>query len=97
MLPGDLVLGVAGNGLSGGQAQRVAIARAYYRALAAKCPVIILDEPTSALDTEAERRVISGARAFADEGKTVILVSHRRAVIEAADAILDMTAVGTAA
>jgi ATP-binding cassette subfamily C protein CydD len=97
MLPGDLVLGVAGNGLSGGQAQRVAIARAYYRALAAKCPVIILDEPTSALDTEAERRVISGARAFADEGKTVILVSHRRAVIDAADAILDMNPVGTAA
>lgn len=90
-LDADLVLGVAGRGLSGGQAQRVAIARAYYRAIACKTPVIILDEPTSALDAGTEQRVIAGARQFASEGKTVIIVSHRRAVIAAADAVLELT------
>jgi ATP-binding cassette subfamily C protein CydD len=86
-----LVLGVAGNGLSGGQSQRVAIARAYYRALVDNTPVIILDEPTSALDAATEHSVIAGARKFAAEGKTVIIVSHRRAVIAAADAVLELT------
>ncbi|MBK5239509.1 MAG: ATP-binding cassette domain-containing protein, partial [Actinomycetales bacterium] len=85
-----IVLGVAGSGLSGGQAQRVAIARAYYRAIVCKTPIIILDEPTSALDAATEERVIAGARQFADEGKTVIIVSHRRSVIVAADAILKL-------
>ncbi len=84
------MLTVAGRGLSGGQAQRVAIARAYYRALTCNSPVIILDEPTSALDAATEQRVIAGARELADEGKTVIVVSHRRAVIAAADSILGM-------
>jgi ATP-binding cassette subfamily C protein CydD len=96
-LAGDLVLGVAGRGLSGGQAQRVAIARAYYRALKNNIPVIILDEPTSALDAKTEQRVIAGARQFAEEGKTVILVSHRRAVIAAADATLELLPVVAAA
>ncbi|GAB2817069.1 hypothetical protein GCM10027022_04000 [Alpinimonas psychrophila] len=87
----ELLLGVGGSGLSGGQAQRVAIARAYYRAIVCKTPVIILDEPTSALDAVTEDLVISGARHFVDEGRTVIIVSHRRSVIAAADVILDLT------
>jgi ATP-binding cassette subfamily C protein CydD len=86
----QLLLGVAGAGLSGGQAQRVAIARAYYRALIRKTPVIVLDEPTSALDAQTEQRVIAGARELADEGRTVLIVSHRRAVVAAADQILEL-------
>lgn len=87
----ELLLGVGGTGVSGGQAQRVAIARAYYRAIVCKTPVIILDEPTSALDAATEDLVILGARHFVNEGKTVIIVSHRRSVIAAADVILELS------
>ena len=84
------VLGVAGAGISGGQAQRVALARAYFRALTQNTPILAVDEPTSALDAETEQRVIHGMRTWADRGNTVIVVSHRPAVIAAADAICQL-------
>lgn len=79
-------LGVQGAGLSGGQAQRVAVARAFYRHLRGQTPVIALDEPSSALDPETEGRLWSGIRRLADEGATVLLISHR----ESARAIADL-------
>lgn len=87
-VPRSTVLGPAGDGLSGGQAQRAALARAHYRAQQRDCRVVLLDEPTSALDAESERRVIAGLRALADEGRLVVVVTHRRAVVAAADAHL---------
>ncbi len=87
-VPRATVLGAAGEGLSGGQAQRLALARAHYRAQRRDCRVVLLDEPTSALDAESERHVIAGFRALADEGRLVIVVTHRRAVMAAADAQL---------
>lgn len=81
-------LGAAGEGLSGGQAQRVALARAHYRALERQCRVVLLDEPTSALDSETEARVMQGVRALVDDGRLVIIVTHRRTVMAAADAVL---------
>ncbi|WP_105033855.1 thiol reductant ABC exporter subunit CydD [Cryobacterium aureum] len=84
------VLGVNGDGLSGGQAQRVAAARAIYRAIATDCHVLILDEPSSALDSEAEAGLLAGLRHLADQGRVVIVVSHRPAVIAAADHVLDL-------
>lgn len=82
----DLVLGVGGQGLSGGQSQRVSVARAVHRALALDCPLVLLDEPSSALDAEAEARLAVGIRALADEGRAVIVVSHRGALVRSADA-----------
>lgn len=79
-------LGVQGAGLSGGQAQRVAVARAFYRHLRGQTPVIALDEPSSALDPETEGRLWCGIRRLADEGATVLLISHR----ESARAIADL-------
>jgi ATP-binding cassette subfamily C protein CydD len=79
-----------GGGLSGGQAQRVAVARAVYRARREQCQVVVFDEPTSALDEGTEADVIRGLRALADEGRVVLVVSHRRPVIEAADAVVAM-------
>ncbi|SEN45483.1 ATP-binding cassette, subfamily C, CydD [Cryobacterium luteum] len=79
------VLGVNGDGLSGGQAQRVAAARAIYRALANDCHVLILDEPSSALDAAAEAGLLAGLRRLADQGRVVIVVSHRSAVAAEAD------------
>lgn len=58
--------------LSGGQQQRVALARA----LAMKPQVLLLDEPTSALDPELVGEVLDVIKKVAEEGYTMILVSH---------------------
>jgi ATP-binding cassette subfamily C protein CydD len=84
----ELPVGVAGSGLSGGQAQRVAIARALYRTLDRGCAVVLLDEPSSALDHQTEARLLDGLRIVADAGTAVVVVSHREAVIQRADAVL---------
>ena len=58
--------------LSGGQKQRVAIARA----LAMKPEVMLFDEPTSALDPELIGSVLETIRVLADEGMTMVVVTH---------------------
>ena len=58
--------------LSGGQQQRVAIARA----LAMEPEVLLFDEPTSALDPELVNEVLKVMRDLADEGRTMIVVTH---------------------
>jgi polar amino acid transport system ATP-binding protein len=58
--------------LSGGQQQRVAIARA----LAMEPPAMLFDEPTSALDPEMVGEVLTVMRGLADEGMTMICVTH---------------------
>ena len=88
-----LELGVAGSGLSGGQAQRVAIARAFYRRAELRTPVLILDEPSSALDAATEADVIASLRSAAADGAIVIVISHREAVIAAADRVASLEAV----
>ncbi|NQD94663.1 ATP-binding cassette domain-containing protein, partial [Pseudomonas sp. CrR25] len=60
------------NQLSGGQQQRAAIART----LCMEPKVILFDEPTSALDPEMVQEVLSVIRALADEGRTMLLVTH---------------------
>jgi len=58
--------------LSGGQQQRAAIARA----LCMEPRALLLDEPTSALDPELEQEVVRVIKALADEGRTMLLVTH---------------------
>jgi octopine/nopaline transport system ATP-binding protein len=58
--------------LSGGQQQRAAIARA----LAMEPKVMLFDEPTSALDPELVGEVLKVIRSLAEEGRTMILVTH---------------------
>jgi cystine transport system ATP-binding protein/L-cystine transport system ATP-binding protein len=58
--------------LSGGQQQRVAIARA----IAADPKIIYFDEPTSALDPELTGEVLSVMRSLADDGMTMLIVTH---------------------
>ena len=81
-------LGVNGEGLSGGQAQRVSAARAIYRAQVRGCEIVIFDEPSSALDAAAEAQLLRGLRHLADEGRIVIVVSHREAILAAADHVV---------
>jgi arginine/ornithine transport system ATP-binding protein len=58
--------------LSGGEQQRVAIARA----LAMEPKVMLFDEPTSALDPELVGEVLKVMRSVAEEGRTMIVVTH---------------------
>ena len=58
--------------LSGGQKQRVAIARA----LAMKPKVMLFDEPTSALDPEMVSEVLDVMKSLAEEGMTMVIVTH---------------------
>ena len=67
----DRVDAYPGN-LSGGQKQRVAIARA----LAMRPEVLLFDEPTSALDPELIGSVLETIRGLADEGMTMLIVTH---------------------
>jgi polar amino acid transport system ATP-binding protein len=60
------------NQLSGGQQQRVAIARA----LAMEPKLMLFDEPTSALDPELVGEVLDVMRALAEEGMTMVVVTH---------------------
>jgi polar amino acid transport system ATP-binding protein len=73
--------------LSGGQQQRVAIARS----LAMQPKVMLLDEVTSALDPETVREVLDVIKALAEEGMTMLLVTHEMAFArEVASRILFM-------
>ena len=60
------------NQLSGGQKQRIAIVRA----LAMKPKVMLFDEPTSALDPEMVGEVLEVMKELADEGMTMVVVTH---------------------
>ena len=71
--------------LSGGQKQRIAIARS----LAMSPDVILFDEPTSALDPEMVGEVLSVMRELADEGMTMLVVTHEMGFArEVADRVL---------
>lgn len=72
-----------GHNPSGGQWQRLGIGRAHYRG----GEILIVDEPTSALDAKAEQRLFDEFRSLADEGQTVILITHRLGSVRAADLI----------
>ncbi len=71
--------------LSGGQQQRVAIARA----LAMQPKAILFDEPTSALDPELVGEVLTVMRSLAEEGMTMVIVTHEMAFAkEVADRVI---------
>ena len=70
--------------MSGGEQQRVCIARA----LANNPDIILADEPTGNLDEENEKIVFSNLKTLAEQGHTVIAVSHNEGVKEYADEII---------
>lgn len=75
------------NSLSGGQKQRIAIARA----LCMEPDVMLFDEPTSALDPEMVGEVLSVMKSLANEGMTMVIVTHEMGFAkEVGDRILFM-------
>lgn len=82
----ESLCGESGAGLSEGQSQRVAIARA----LLHPGSILLLDEATSALDPATEKALLENLHNLSREGKTIIFVSHREAVINQADKVLNL-------
>lgn len=79
------LLGEDGAGLSAGQRQRLALARAFL----ADRPVLLLDEPTASLDGGTEAGIVDAVRRLA-EGRTVLLVAHRPALLPLADRVVTL-------
>lgn len=74
--------GENGSSLSGGQRQRVSIARALIK----NAPILCLDEPTAALDTKSENYIRDSLLQMI-HGKTVMMVTHRKALLTLMDTI----------
>ena len=75
------------NNLSGGQKQRVAIARA----LCMNPDIMLFDEPTSALDPEMVKGVLEVIKELADQGMTIVIVTHEMGFArETSDRVLFM-------
>ncbi len=72
--------------LSGGEQQRVAVARA----LVKEAPVLLTDEPTGSLDLDSGKQVLGLLRRAADDGHTVVLVTHNSAIALIADRIIEL-------
>ncbi|QTE30794.1 thiol reductant ABC exporter subunit CydD [Pengzhenrongella sicca] len=89
-LPGgwDTRLGQGGVGLSLGQRQRLALTRA----LLGRHPLVVLDEPTAHLDARAEAHVLAAVDALRGQGRTVLVIAHREALIARADDVVHVSA-----
>ena len=77
-------IGESGYVLSGGQRQRVALARALFN----KPRLILLDEPNANLDGEGEVAFLNAVHAMKQDGMTVIIVTHKPAMLAHADKVL---------
>jgi ATP-binding cassette subfamily C exporter for protease/lipase len=82
----DTRVGQAGSFLSGGQRQRIGLARALY----GQPVLVVLDEPNANLDDEGENALLSAVLLLKQQGKTVVLISHRQGVLKVADRLVIM-------
>src|SRR6185503_12362435 len=78
-------VGEGGNSLSGGQKQRLAIARGLLKS----APIVVMDEPTAALDSKSEINIRDSIARLIN-GRTVLMVTHRKALLALMDTIYVM-------
>lgn len=88
----ETMLGDRGAGLSTGERQRVALARAFLR----DAPLLLLDEPTANLDGATEDQVLVALERLV-QGRTVVLVAHRPALLSLADRTVELGRLAVAA
>lgn len=81
-------VGERGSVLSGGQKQRIALARVLYL----DPQVIILDEATSSLDEVSQKFILDKIRNLRDEGKTILMITHKSDNVRIADYRIEMNA-----
>ena len=86
----DTPLGEGGLGLSGGQSRRLALARLLLRDV----PLWLLDEPTAAMDDMTERKCINALKAVIRPEHTVVLVTHKPALLELVNRIVVVNSLG---
>ncbi len=79
-----------GTGLSSGQRQRIGLARALF----GDPRLIVLDEPNANLDAAGEENLMQALRSMRNEGRTIIFVTHKVSLVQAADYVLVVGAGG---
>lgn len=79
-------IGDSGEALSGGQRQAIALARALY----GDPRLVLLDEPNANLDADGERQLNTALLQLKRDGVTVVVVTHRQAVLSIADRVMMM-------
>ncbi|MEO6072258.1 MAG: ATP-binding cassette domain-containing protein [Burkholderiales bacterium] len=84
----DTRLGPGGSGLSAGQSQRIALARAFF----GEPTILVLDEPNAFLDAEGEAALVEAMKTARDRAATILIIAHRRSVLEMADFLLVLEA-----
>ena len=77
-----------GKNISGGQQQRIAIARAIYK----NAPFILLDEPFNELDEEAAQKMLAWFKQAAQNGKTVLMITHDKKSLGYCNKIISLDA-----
>jgi PrtD family type I secretion system ABC transporter len=80
----DTELGNSGHVVTGGQKQRILIARALYK----RPRLIVMDEPSSSLDAQSEKRLLKTIDRLKELKCTVVLTSHKPALVAKADLVL---------
>ena len=80
-------VGQGGVGLSVGQRQRLSLTRA----LMSDAPLVVLDEPTAHLDAASEAHVLEGVEMLRSQGRTVVVVAHRAALLARADDVIEVS------
>lgn len=76
----------SGVSLSGGQRQLIGLARAVYKSPS----ILVLDEPNAHLDEYGETHLLNALQAFKNQGKTVVVISHRTNILKVTDQLLVM-------
>lgn len=79
----DMTISERGDSVSGGQRRCIGLARA----LVHEPSILLLDEPTGSMDNSTEKTVIENLRTFI-EGRTMVVVTHRNALLELVDRII---------
>jgi ATP-binding cassette subfamily C protein CydC len=82
----DTVVGPGGGAVSGGERRRLLVARA----LVSRAPVLVIDEPAEHLDPAGADAVVRMVLGLTAHGRTVVLATHHRGALAAADTVLTL-------